>query len=97
MPSTRDVPKQKPQQKPIPSGDRGYGGGTRDVQPQQRPSSQPRPTSRPTSSGGNKSTAMSGAGGSRQSANAASQRGKQSMPQGARSKGSGSGKNRQAR
>jgi hypothetical protein len=40
---------------------------------------------------------MSGAGGSRQSANAASQRGKQSMPQGARSKGSGSGKNRQAR
>jgi hypothetical protein len=39
---------------------------------------------------------MSGAGGSRQSANAASQRGKQSMPQGARSKGGGSG-NRKAR
>ena len=95
-PATRDVPKQKPQQKPIPSGDRGYGGNTRDMQPQQRPSSQPKPMSRPTPSGGNKSTAMSGAGGSRQSANAASQRGKQSMPQGARSKGGGGG-NRKAR
>jgi hypothetical protein len=39
---------------------------------------------------------MSGAGGSRQSANAASQRGKQSMPQGARSKGGGGG-NKKAR
>ena len=112
-PATRDLPKQKPatrdmpKQKPIPSGDRGYGGNTRDMQPKQRPSSQPMPMNRPTPSGGgmqggnkaNKGTAMSGAGGSRQSANAASQRGKQSMPQGARSKGGGGGggKKKQAR
>jgi hypothetical protein len=94
-PATRDV--QKPQQKPIPSGDRGYAGNTRDMQPQQRPSAQPAPMNRPTPSGGNKGTAMSGAGGNRQSANAASQRGKQSMPQGARSKGGGGGNKKQAR
>jgi hypothetical protein len=39
--------------------------------------------------GGKKGTAMSGASGNRGSAGAASQRGKQSMPQGARSKGGG--------
>ena len=38
---------------------------------------------------GNKGTAMSGANGNRGSAGAASQRGKQSMPQGAHSKGGG--------
>jgi len=99
-PATRDVPKQKPQQKPIPSGDRGYGGNTRDMQPQQRPSAQPAPMNRPTPSGSNKAnkgTAMSGAGGNRQGANAASQRGQQSMPQGARSKGGGGGNKKQAR
>jgi hypothetical protein len=39
----------------------------------------------------NKGTAMSGANGNRGSAGAASQRGKQSMPQGAHSKGGGGG------
>ena len=48
------------------------------------------PTSRPTPSGGNRGTAMSGAK-SGKSQKAASQRGKQSMPQGARSKGGGGG------
>jgi Protein of unknown function (DUF3300) len=61
-------------------GDRGYGG-----QPQARPqpAAKPKPQSKPT--------AMSGAGGSGKADRAASQRGKQSMPQGAKSKGGGGG------
>jgi hypothetical protein len=50
--------------------------------------------------GGNKAnrgTAMSGASSNRGSAGAASQRGKQSMPQGARSKGGGGGGKKKAR
>jgi hypothetical protein len=45
----------------------------------------------------NKGTAMSGASGNRASAGAASQRGKQSMPQGAHSKGGGGGGKKKAR
>jgi hypothetical protein len=98
-PQTRDV--QRPQAKPMPAGDRGYGN-TRDMQ---RPAPSAKPMNRPSpgmqQGGGNranKGTAMSGAKGNRQSANAASQRGKQSMPQGARSKGGGGGgKNKKAR
>jgi hypothetical protein len=95
-PQTRDLPKSPP--KAVPAGDRGYG--TRDVQrPSSKPSAQPAPTKRPSpgmQQGGNKGSAMSGASGKKGSASAASQRGKQSMPQGARSKGSSGGK-KQAR
>ena len=104
-PSTQNMPKPsvkpaaKPASKPIskpqnmPSGDRGYGGGT------QRPAAKPAPVNRPSPSAQprpSKPTAVSGANSSRGSAGAASQRGKQSMPQGARSKG-GSGGKKQAR
>jgi hypothetical protein len=93
----RDVPKAKPVN--VPAGDRGYG--TRDTRPepqakgnkqaQKAHRAQPVPQ---------KPTAMSGAnnrGG--QADRAASQRGKQSLPQGARSKGGGGGgkKNKQGR
>jgi hypothetical protein len=98
-PQTRDLPKSPP--KAMPAGDRGYG--SRDAQrPSTKPSSKPAQMNRPApgmQQGGNKAkknTAMSGASGNRGSASAASQRGKQSMPQGARSKGSGGGK-KQAR
>jgi hypothetical protein len=76
-PQTRDVQKPKPANV---QGDRGY------AKPQTRPAAQPAPATRPAPSGGK--TAVSGAqrGGADR---AASQRGKQSMPQGARSKGSG--------
>jgi hypothetical protein len=100
-PSTQNVPKPsakpaaKPASKPVskpqnmPSGDRGYGGGT------QRPAAKPAQVNRPSPSAQprpSKPTAVSGANGSRGSAGAASQRGKQSMPQGAHSKGGGSKK-----
>jgi hypothetical protein len=107
MPSTRDVPKPqqkpvtrdqpRPQQKPIPTGDRGYG--SQDFQrptPSQQPMNRPSPSVQPGGQRSNGGSAMSGAGGSRNSAGAASQRGKQSMPQGARSKGGGGGR-KQAR
>jgi len=99
-PDTRDLqkPSQKPvkmpQQKPMPSGDRGYGGAG----DKQRPTQSAQPMNRPSpgmQQGGNRSnkgTAMSGANSNRGAASAASQRGKQSMPQGARSKGGGGGK-----
>jgi hypothetical protein len=76
-PSTRDV------QKPKPQGDRGY------TRPEVKPAAKPSPTTRPAQSAGNR-TAMSGAK-SGQADRAASQRGKQSLPQGARSKGAGGG------
>jgi hypothetical protein len=93
-PATRDMP--KPQQKPVPSGDRGYGTGNAQ-RPSPKPATKPTPMNRPSpgmQQGGNKArkgTAMSGANSNRGSAGAASQRGKQSMPQGARSKGGGGG------
>jgi predicted small lipoprotein YifL len=94
-PSTRDV------QKPAKGqGDRGYAKP--DARPAQRPQQadrpaprpeskpSPRPSSRPAPSGRPDRTAVSG-GRTGQSERAASQRGKQSMPQGARSKGGGGG------
>lgn len=90
-PATRELP--QPSQKPLPSGDRGYGAGNAQ-RPSPQPSARPAQTNRPspgTQQGGNRGTAMSGASGNRGSAGAASQRGKQSMPQGARSKGGGGG------
>jgi hypothetical protein len=82
-PVTRDAP--KPATKNIPAGDRGYG--SRDVQP--KPQQASKPTARPAPQ---KPTAISGAGqGSGKADRAASQRGKQSLPQGARSKGAGGG------
>ena len=88
----RDVPKPT-------SGDRGYAKP--DARPAQRPQQAdrpaarpesrpaPKPSSRPASSSHDR-TAVSG-GRTGQSERAASQRGKQSMPQGARSKGGGGG------
>lgn len=75
--------------------DRGYGQGQGASKPQQsaRPAQQPRPQaqpSRPQGGGGGRQNAM--AGSDRGAADRqASQRGKQSMPQGARSKGGGGG------
>ncbi len=92
-PSTQNMPKAKP----LPSGDRGYGGGSAQ-RPSPKPSAQPAQMNRPSpgmQQGGhkaNKGSAMSGSGGNRGSASAASQRGKQSMPQGARGKSGGGNK-----
>ena len=89
VPATRDVPKPKPQTRDLPKkpqGDRGYAKP--DTRPQQvnRSAPKPTPTTRPASAGNR--TAVSGAKGGKAD-RAASQRGKQSMPQGARSKGGG--------
>jgi predicted small lipoprotein YifL len=93
-PATRDVAKPAKAQ-----GDRGYAKP--DARPAQRPQQaqrpaprpeskpSPKPSSRPAPSGSDR-TAVSG-GRTGQSERAASQRGKQSMPQGARSKGGGGG------
>ena len=107
-PATRDVQKPVPQTRDVPKpskaqGDRGYAKPMTDKKPAARPqtaerpaASKPMPTTRPAPSGGNRSTAMSGAqGGNRD--RAASQRGKQSLPQGARSKGAGGGGKKQQR
>jgi hypothetical protein len=80
-----------------PQGDRGYGGQAQRPQPQNKPApaTRPQPMNRPAPStgggggGGNRSTAVSGANRGGSSDRAASQRGKQSMPQGAKSKGGG--------
>ena len=90
-------PAAKPVSKPqnMPSGDRGYGGGSA-----QRPSAKPMPSNRPSPSAQprpSKPTAVSGANRGGKSAQASSQRGKQSMPQGAHSKGSGGGNKKKAR
>ena len=95
-PATRDVPKTKPASA---QGDRGYAKPdtkpTARPEPAQRPAAaKPMPARRPAS-GGNQ-TAMSGAK-SGKAEKAASQRGKQSMPQGARSKGGGDGGRQQKR
>jgi hypothetical protein len=88
-PQTRDMPKPSP--KTMPAGDRGYG--TRDVQrPTSKPAAKPAPMNRPSPSAKpapQRPTAVSGSRNSGNADRAASQRGKQSMPQGARSKGSG--------
>jgi hypothetical protein len=91
-PSTRDI--QKPNKG---AGDRGYAKPVPSAQPAARPQKadraaapKPMPTQRPAPSGGNRGTAMSGAKSGNKDM-AASQRGKQSLPQGARSKGAGGG------
>ncbi len=78
------------------AGDRGYAKPAPSAKPASRPQTadrsaapKPMPTQRPAPSGG-KGTAMSGAKSGNKD-RAASQRGKQSMPQGARSKGGGGG------
>jgi hypothetical protein len=80
-------------QKPKPQGDRGYATPT--TKPAAKPQQAQRPAAKPASSGGNR-TAVSGARSGKQE-KAASQRGKQSKPQGARSKGGGSGAKKQKR
>jgi len=101
-PQTRDVPRPTPATKDLPkpnkaAGDRGYAKPVADKKPAARPQPADRPpgakpmqTTRPAPSGGNRGTAMSGAQGGGKD-RAASQRGKQSLPQGARSKGAGGG------
>jgi hypothetical protein len=91
-PSTQNMPKAKP----VPSGDRGYGGGGGAQRPAAKPAqvNRPSPSAQPRPS---KPTAMSGANRGGGNAKAASQRGKQSMPQGARSKGGGGGGKKKAR
>jgi len=97
-PSTRDLQQPKPQTRDVPKpakpqGDRGYSKP--DMKPAAKPqqvdraAAKPMPTARPAQ-GGNR-TAVSGAQGGKAD-RAASQRGKQSMPQGARSKGGGGNK-----
>ncbi len=100
-PATKDVAKPNVS-KPKPAtgqGDRGYSKPA--ARPQtsnaQKPAARPAqaPARSPASSGGGqrpqKSSAVSGANKSGKSDRAASQRGKQSMPQGAHSKGGGGG------
>ena len=107
-PGTRDVQKPSPSTRDVQrpttgQGDRGYSKPAPSAKPASRPQpapstrdvQRPAPTSRPAPSGGNRGTAVSG-GKSGKADKAASQRGKQSMPQGARSKGGGGG-NKQRR
>jgi hypothetical protein len=95
VPATRDVAKPKPQTRDLPKpakpqGDRGYAKP--DMKPAARPQpvdrAAPKPSARPAPAGNR--TALSGAQGGKAD-RAASQRGKQSLPQGARSKGAGGG------
>jgi len=101
VPATRDLP--KPQTRDLPKqakhqGDRGYAKP--DVKPAARPQQvdraapKPMPTARPAPTGNR--TAMTGAKNGKAD-KAASQRGKQSLPQGARSKGGGGGGKKQKR
>ena len=102
-PAPRDVAKPPGGAKQTPAGDRGYGA--RDVQPRapqtrdvQRPPSNLGTSQNRGGAGSHQNTALSGAGRGGSTDRAASQRGKQSLPQGARSKGAGGGgggKNRQ--
>jgi hypothetical protein len=100
-PTTRDLPKPQTrdaQNLPKPNkgtGDRGHAkpSATPAARPQSADRSaapKPMPTQRPAPSGGNRGTAVSGAKQGKKDM-AASQRGKQSLPQGARSKGAGGG------
>jgi hypothetical protein len=86
-PASKPVAKPAAVKKPPVGGDRGYG--TRDVQ---RPAATPakaKPATRDVQPQKAKPTAVSGAGRDASRDRAASQRGKQSLPQGARSKGAG--------
>jgi hypothetical protein len=94
-PSTRDVQKPSPSTRDVKrpatgQGDRGYSKPAPSAKPAARPQQAPstRDVQRSAPSGGNRGTAVSG-GQSGRADRAASQRGKQSMPQGARSKGGG--------
>jgi hypothetical protein len=92
-PSTRDVQKPKPQTRDVAKpgsgpADRGYAQPG--VKPAARPQQADRAAPKPAAPSGGNRTAVSG-GKSGQQERAASQRGKQSMPQGARSKGGGGG------
>lgn len=93
VPATRDLPKQAK-----PQGDRGYAKP--DMKPAAKPQQvdraapKPMPNTRPAPAGNR--TAVSGAQGGKAD-RAASQRGKQSLPQGARSKGGGGGGKKQKR
>jgi hypothetical protein len=102
-PQTRDVQQPKPQTRDLPKqakpqGDRGYAKP--DLKPAARPqqvdraAAKPMPTARPAK-GGNRTAVSGGQGG--KADRAASQRGKQSLPQGARSKGGGGGGKKQKR
>ncbi len=87
-PATRDLPKTKPQTRDLPKPsqgtvDRGYTKSPASAKPAANPQQV-----RPQSTGGGHNSALSGAQ-SGKSQRAASQRGKQSLPQGARSKGGG--------
>jgi Protein of unknown function (DUF3300) len=98
-PATREMPKSAPQTRDTPKPskgtvDRGYNKGSSGAQPAARPQqAQPKPSTRPAPSGGGNRTALSGAK-SGKAERAASQRGQQSLPQGARSKGAGKKKSR---
>jgi hypothetical protein len=96
-PQTRDVQQTRPQTRDLPKqakpqGDRGRAKP--DMKPATRPQQadraapKPMPTARPAQAGNR--TAVSGVQGGKAD-RAASQRGKQSLPQGARSKGGGNG------
>jgi hypothetical protein len=101
-PQTRDAARPAPNTRDLPKpthakGDRGYAKPVPSARPAAVPQKadrsaapKPMPTQRPAPSGGNRGTAMSGAKGGKKDM-AASQRGKQSLPQGARSKGAGGG------
>jgi len=101
-PQTRDVQRPAPATRDMPkpakgTGDRGHAKPMPGAQPGARPQAadraaapKPMPTQRPAPSGGDRGTAMSGAKSGKKDM-AASQRGKQSLPQGARSKGAGGG------
>jgi hypothetical protein len=95
-PATKDVSKPRPSSG---QGDRGYSkpDSAPAARPQKMDTPKPaaRPAQSPAKSGGgqkqSKPSAMSGSNQSGKADRAASQRGKQSMPQGARSKGGGGG------
>ncbi len=101
-PATRDVQRPTPATRDVPkpakgTGDRGHAKPMTGVKPATRPQTadrsaapKPMPAQRPAPSGGRGGTAMSGAKSGKKDM-AASQRGKQSLPQGARSKGAGGG------
>jgi hypothetical protein len=95
-PQTRDVQRPAPATTNVPkpskgAGDRGYAKPAARPQTVDRSAApKPMPTQRPAPSSGNRGTAMSGAKSGKKDM-AASQRGKQSLPQGARSKGAGGG------
>jgi hypothetical protein len=102
-PQTRDLQQPRPQTRDLPKpakpqGDRGYAKPAMKpaAKPQHadRAAPRPMPTARPAPAGNR--SAMSGANNGKAD-RAASQRGKQSMPQGARSKGGGQGGGKQQR